>query len=278
MLGAELQCDNHQIMELVHKAGILGKGTALASLDEKEVAQLREYIRVNPPSVVAPEPPPEMEKRGPMPAAGPSANSRGPLSGGFGAAASREMPRAVTPARHQPSRSSSQSPALIAKPIFSEDPFLVTLLQDLEVALSNLERNSDEHSVQFYRRSYVRTFFSTAEAILATIADWLADNVKEIAMPNREKMFISSSLRATLDNVTRFSSVQYILATYGYFRGRGEDFFSDGGWKSYKKSRTIRNAMTHPSRERGVEVSDEDLKTVRDAQSWLVGVVEIIES
>ena len=135
------------------------------------------------------------------------------------------MPRAVTPARHQPSRSSNQSPALIAKPIFSEDPFLVTLLQDLEVALSNLERNSDEHSVQFYRRSYVRTFFSTAEAILATIADWLADNVKKIAMPAREKMFISSSLRATLDNVTRFSSVQYILATYGYFRGRGEDFF-----------------------------------------------------
>ena len=36
--------------------------------------------------------------------------------------------------------------------------------------------------------------------------------------------------------------------------------------------------MTHPTRERGVEVSDEDLKTVRDAQSWLVGVFEIIES
>ena len=75
MVGAELQCDNQQIMELIHKAGIPGKGSALASLDEKEVAQLKEYIRVNPPPVFAPEPPPEMEKRGPMPAAGPSANS-----------------------------------------------------------------------------------------------------------------------------------------------------------------------------------------------------------
>ena len=290
-LAKQFPYDNKQLIDLIRECGIEGELSALSSLSENEVDQIKKHISAleaagasgkqlskAPPST-KPVRPEGRENTPSTPKNVPLAARRiTPLKVAKGNSLTG-LSRAVSRLDVEKANFSKQiQRPLLEKPAFNDDPFLIVLLQDLDLSLANLADNTDEQALQFYRRSYIRTFFSTADAILATIAEWLAENVGNIDMPNRERVFVRSSLNVTVENVTRYASVQYILATYGFYRGRGEDFFSDSGWDAFKKSRRIHNAMTHPRKERGVEVSEAEITTVRDAHRWLIDVFEVIES
>ena len=74
-LAKELNVDSKELVDICAKVGIRGKGSALASLSDDEVAKLREHFS-NPqaqsdaaakPSAPAPERPRESAKTGKMP-------------------------------------------------------------------------------------------------------------------------------------------------------------------------------------------------------------------
>ena len=55
-LAKELKIDSKELVELCAKAGVTGKGSALASLADDEVVRLKEYLnnRNRPPERPAP--------------------------------------------------------------------------------------------------------------------------------------------------------------------------------------------------------------------------------
>ena len=52
----ELGLDNKQLLDICEQANIKGKGSALASLDEDEVATIKEFIAKGNSEPAAPEP------------------------------------------------------------------------------------------------------------------------------------------------------------------------------------------------------------------------------
>ena len=76
-LAKELKVDSKELVDICTKAGIPGKGSALASLSDEEVTKLREHLANRDaapssatqagPALVAPERPREAERTGKMP-------------------------------------------------------------------------------------------------------------------------------------------------------------------------------------------------------------------
>jgi len=83
-LAKELDYDGKELVDICKKAGITGKGSALASLDDDEVQQLKDYLNKAPSSDAAPETgevpkKPSGQRRGPIKVVA-SKKSSGPLS------------------------------------------------------------------------------------------------------------------------------------------------------------------------------------------------------
>ena len=70
-IAKELDYDSKELVDICKKAGITGKGSALASLDDDEVQQLKDYLNKSPSSDAAPVPG-EVPKK-------PSRQARGPI-------------------------------------------------------------------------------------------------------------------------------------------------------------------------------------------------------
>ena len=68
-----------------------------------------------------------------------------------------------------------------------------------------------------------------------------------------------------------------MLTTCARIKGLAVQWFDDGGWDAFKKARTIRNALTHPRREGDVEVTDEELDTVKLAEQWFIDNVTLLD-
>ncbi|MCA9122384.1 MAG: translation initiation factor IF-2 [Planctomycetaceae bacterium] len=92
-LAKELKLDSKDLVEICNKAGITGKGSALASLDDPEVDKLKTYLAGgDKKSTVAAGPVPVPPKGTPL-----SARAGGPLS-------ARSSTSATTPAAPEPSQ------------------------------------------------------------------------------------------------------------------------------------------------------------------------------
>ncbi len=71
-LAKELEYDSKELVDVCKKAGITGKGSALASLDDDEVQQLKDYLNKGPASAEEPAEPAEAPQK-------PSRQRRGPI-------------------------------------------------------------------------------------------------------------------------------------------------------------------------------------------------------
>ena len=70
-LAKELKIDSKELVEVCTKAGIPGKGSALASLDDDEVAKVKSYLSGPKPAATKPSAPTTAAAPSPPPAATP---------------------------------------------------------------------------------------------------------------------------------------------------------------------------------------------------------------
>lgn len=268
VLARDISQDNAEIVALLPRLGILGIGSALGSLSGIQQSTVRAYYRCANTPKSRPTPNRALQETVP-----PTATLRKTVSqpGPPIAVPSPPRVRRKDDTSHQPVK--GNLPPLAELPLMSKDPFLLELIDDVTEALKRLK----EIDSAFHRRTYVRTYFSTAEAVIVTLRDWLSDRVASTPMTKRDSNFTRTLLQTGQLNFARSETAQFILGTYAFMRSCPKDFFQGDGWEAFQSSRKIRNALTHPKRQTGVTVSDEDLATVKAAHQWLFDVIGELE-
>jgi hypothetical protein len=146
--------------------------------------------------------------------------------------------------------------------------------------LGKCEQNLHSEDCQFWRRTYVRTVFSLLEAMNSIVKEKAVE-----AACSGDKTSLNTSRIELLGDYTyriekngkleqqeqRFPFVNY---TAFVLRSLCEEsyvepsFFSDNGWNEFQKAVKIRYRLTHPKRNADLDISDEELQTVREAMRW----------
>lgn len=163
--------------------------------------------------------------------------------------------------------------ALMKLPSVKSDEFLNELLQDLTEARTRVKEDQN----QFHRRTYVRTVYAYVEGVISTLAEWLSDRVEKLPIADADKLFVKSALESGSRVTTSTDSVQFVLATYARYGCCETRFFASPGWMNFQDARQIRNIVTHPTRIRGVTISDADFRLVQSAEKWFCEVVDAID-
>jgi len=188
----------------------------------------------------------------------------------------------------------------------SEDKKVIDSLLD---DINQCEEKIKDNDSQFYRRSFIRTFFSLTEAITFMFRRHAMYSVeldiqckasnalrndanKEI---HKKKWFESSKLlhewsllshefyapgetgklKRQERKIPFINYVAFSIRAYSQ-HSRWFDcstFFADNGWNDFKKSAKIRNRITHPKSEEDILISEEDMKIVESASVWFQCVI-----
>jgi hypothetical protein len=67
--------------------------------------------------------------------------------------------------------------------------------------------------------------------------------------------------------------IAFTLRTYAETIGLEPDFFGLNGWNQLRTALAVRHRLTHPKSLNDIEVSDADLKAVKEGNEWLRGVL-----
>jgi len=147
----------------------------------------------------------------------------------------------------------------------------------------------------FFRRAYVRAWFASIEGTcfvlkqkaLELLASHLAEQNKRgvINVPAADFMFLDetdfqlgddgnikprSARIRTLPNVlyTFQSIAKQIESTHTLSKGNG--------WQAFQEAVNIRDRITHPKTGASLDITDEDLETIRRADHWFRGELNAI--
>lgn len=150
------------------------------------------------------------------------------------------------------------------------------LTADLDLCQQNL--NSDDS--QFWRRTYVRTLFSFFEAMNSLLKSKAVQAAcsgdKESFNATRIELLGDYTYRinknGTLDQQEhRFPFVNYtafILRCLAEESNVEASFFSDNGWAEFQKAVQIRHRLTHPKKDKDMDISDSEMDSVHEASRW----------
>jgi hypothetical protein len=154
------------------------------------------------------------------------------------------------------------------------------LFDDLVECEEQLEKSDS----QFFRRAFVRAAFAFNEGCLY----WLKENVvkqslgkrlrtqnidvtkllllaDETYRPNRQGKLESEPNRIPFANYCAFV-FRTMAECLGY---NPESLFSDNGWNEMQKALLLRHKITHPKNPADLEVTAEEMETVRESHRWL---------
>lgn len=254
----EFKVDSKELVDICARIGIRGKGSALASLSEEEYSQLAEHL-----------------KR-------PVAGARQPTAHALPTGTVPEwkavvvaLPRRLGPLAHAASlRQAVPTLSAAISPIINTDPFLLELYEDVRQARNGV----DTADCPFFRRTYVRTFFSAAEAIIATVSSSIVENLARGKVRFEGDGFAKIALKTQCRNPTQPHTIEFVISTYAKLRRRDVSYFMLAGWDAFQEARKIRNLLTHPDKEVGIEVSNESLQIIRDADQWFFDFMDYLEA
>lgn len=140
---------------------------------------------------------------------------------------------------------------------------------------------------QFYRRSYIRTFFSFAEGVLYAkrliINRYIKNNdhsllgsrlsSQEIALlsddgfdikKNGDVKVTTGKNRQPFLNYLRF----IVRMNEKYFQVDNKIDFDDEGWYSFQSAFKVRNRITHPKNKIHLIITDQEIRYVKKGAKW----------
>jgi hypothetical protein len=153
------------------------------------------------------------------------------------------------------------------------------LVVDVFESMKHLQQHNES---QFYRRTFVRSFFSflegwgrilrsailESERVIDLSPEWqwaLRDERVEIEQNGRP-----NAMEARFPFANLFAST---IRAWAILNGWTDDqitkeIFGDNGWSRFRQSLRVRHALTHPKLGSSIDVSDEELTCAFDAFKW----------
>ena len=151
--------------------------------------------------------------------------------------------------------------------------------------ISDVKNNYDElqqNDTQLNRRNYVRSLFALYEVILSNLRETtcklLVDDfdLKGIwefyklipLLDDNPRLTEKGKLGLESNRIPFLSLVEYTIRTYAEFIGLNENLFDNNGWNSFCLSIKIRDRITHPSSLKEVDITDEEMNTLKKGWEW----------
>lgn len=158
------------------------------------------------------------------------------------------------------------------------DKYEEWLYSDVEQNRKIIETNDS----QLARRNYLRSLSAFYELILTnlreTTAKLLVDefdlcgawNIHEIypLMDETARLSEHGQIRFDINRLPFIPLVKYTLETYAKQIGFSKEIFADEGWSAFQKSQKIRDRITHPKKQKEIEITDEELLTIEKGWLW----------
>jgi hypothetical protein len=157
-------------------------------------------------------------------------------------------------------------------------------LESVEILYSDLEycrQMLKENNSQFWRRTYVRNFFATIEGMInswKTIA-LLRHFEGSVVFSPAEIMFLeekeyrleeTGKIRVSPGKLSTLSNLRFGFASYA--KAFGVEYKLDCsvvGWEKFKDAQRIRDRVTHPKTSTELNISDQEIQTIKSAVAWL---------
>jgi len=159
----------------------------------------------------------------------------------------------------------------------------LSLLEDDRLNSASILQANDN---QYTRRTYVRAFFSNTEGLIQSLRHRVLDDIKnfggpfttaEIAILKEEAYALSRNGDATTQK--RHSKTEDLMKFVIKMSAKAYETkfdlnLSNKGWESFLASLEIRNRVTHPRNVEDLTITDSDLTTVRQAETWLHSTID----
>jgi hypothetical protein len=165
-----------------------------------------------------------------------------------------------------------------------------TFFDLLTADLALCENKLDGGDHQFWRRSYVRIYFTMIEGLCALMREkclplaCTQDSKGGISVSDIH--FLSDVGFRIKDNGTLepeehrcpfINRVAFSIRTFAKYANVTIDMCGDSGWKGFRDATKIRNRLTHPKSAEDLTISDEDMKVVQSGVNWFyTNVVEVM--
>jgi hypothetical protein len=160
-------------------------------------------------------------------------------------------------------------------------PLMAPLFEDL-VECEELLNRAD---TQFARRTFVRAAFAFTEAF----SFWFRQTVEELLIAGCSKSkplevtkleLLSEVIRApdgngklepTKNRIPFRNSLAFVIRTAAECKGADPELiFSDNGWREMRKALDTRHRITHPKIAAELQITDDDMDSVRESHRWLM--------
>ena len=155
------------------------------------------------------------------------------------------------------------------------------MFKELSSDLSRAKSDSRSPGEQYHRRVYLRTLMSYSEAMIFWLKQYLLDqrdHLKINITPNEKLILNEQTVEMTDDGTIQtkplmLSHKRNIRFTLK-FVARTLDLnqkpdFGGEGWREYVWAIEKRNDLTHPKFPDDIQISDEELKKIDNAELWL---------
>lgn len=161
----------------------------------------------------------------------------------------------------------------IMEAISLSETFVGELLNDVKLARELCLENS-----QFSRRTLVKTFVSTVEAVVSAVIDRALAAPCSATTTDERATLEEFKERILVGSAARPDIVWFVLTLYASLRGRSNLLSWNPGWEEFKHARELRNRLTHPRKECGVDVVDNEQRDVEIACDWFVTLLEALDA
>lgn len=172
-----------------------------------------------------------------------------------------------------------------------DDKINIPLVDPLYKDMIECETLLDSTGSQFARRCYFRSAFALMEGYIFWIRNMALQTLvnrighhdeipmhkivllmDEVARPDATGVISKDSARIPFTNDTAF-----VLRTYSEALGVDPTtLFSDNGWSELKKSLKARHRITHPKDPRDLDISDDEMWSLRLGITWIMNSLPTI--
>lgn len=139
--------------------------------------------------------------------------------------------------------------------------------------------------LNFRRRNYVKTVFSSIEGILFAMKRILLNHSEnlsdeEIIKLQEYKLVgpTESKLKKEMHFLRANENVKFVIRTYEKVKTNGMvTNFKCKDWEEFVKSISIRNRITHPKNSNDLLITENEMKIVMQAHDWFFKVLNELE-
>jgi hypothetical protein len=163
-----------------------------------------------------------------------------------------------------------------ARPNVFRETFIGLLAYDIILALRRMEANDDQSA----RRDFVRTVFAAIEGWILDCRQGVQESLASIRdlSPAEKAAFAEATYSLTETGMLREQTRFFPMTTMFRFVTRlveqecGKPIvdFSSFGWEKFKQATDIRNRVTHPKCIHDLNITSDEIATVRAAYEWLL--------